>query len=191
MPLPRAFALLTLLLTAGLVGCSQSSSESTASPEIVEKTVALTPSSAPVQIGFLTGQLQGLEVVRRVEEGTGRIVEPAELHGTLKLKNTATDRAARVVGGRIEYADSQGNPIPLGEGRGEATISFYSYGGERLDPGMETSQNIEVPFPAAALRSGSLADLRVELTFIPSPYREETGSVKVSLTDAKQASATQ
>ena len=188
---PRTLSMLTVLLTVSLVGCSQSSSQSTASPKIVEKKVALTPSSAPVEIGFLTGQLQGLEVVSRVEEGTGRVVEPAELHGTLKLKNTATDRAARVVGGRIEYADSQGNVIPLGKDRGEAAITFYSYGGDRLDPGMETSQNIEVPFPATALRSGSLADLRVELTFIPSPYREETGSVKVTLAETKQAEAKQ
>jgi hypothetical protein len=171
-------ALIALVLA--LAGCGRSS-PNLASPEIVEQTFALKPSSSGLQIAFLTGQLEDLKVVKRVEKETERVVEQPRLRGVLKLKNTSTDRAARLLGGRIEYADRVGKPIPLAEGRGDATISFYTYGGERLDPGMETAQNVEVPFPAAALQSRSLADLRVEVTFIPAPYREETGSMKISL----------
>jgi hypothetical protein len=174
-------ALTPVLFAVVATACTDGSPDVAASPTIVDEQIALSPSTASLEIGFLSGQLQDLKVVRRVEEGSGRVIDKAELRGTLLLKNVSTDRAAHVLNGRVEYVDGDGKPIALAEGREEPEIEFYSYGGDRLDPGEETTQTFDVPFPSAALAPGRLGDVRVQLTFIPSPYRTETGTVSVSL----------
>ncbi|MBI3029669.1 MAG: hypothetical protein HYY64_09180 [Candidatus Rokubacteria bacterium] len=46
---------------------------------------------------------------------------------------------------------------------------------------MEIAQDIEVPLPVAALREKELRDTRLELSYIPTPYREETATIRVSV----------
>jgi hypothetical protein len=46
---------------------------------------------------------------------------------------------------------------------------------------METSQDIAVPFPAAALKEKKLGDIRLELSYIPTAYRIEAAKIPVSL----------
>ncbi|MGH7279144.1 MAG: hypothetical protein ACREJG_10680 [Candidatus Rokuibacteriota bacterium] len=171
---------IAIVVTGGLIGCTRSS-DVAVSPRIEEQTVALQPSRAPISVAFLTGSLEDLEVVSRVEEGTGRVVTQPALRGTLKLENVSTDQAARLISGHIEYIGSDGKAIPLADGRGDTAIDLSYYGRERLDPGMETSESIEVPFPAAALDGQNLARLDVQLTFIPIAYESETASLTVSL----------
>ena len=64
--------------------------------------------------------------------------------------------------------------------RSEPTIKFASYGSERLDPGQEASQPLDVDFPAEALKAKKLKEIRLELAYIPSPFHQET--VKFSVT---------
>lgn len=169
------------LVAAGLAACGQQEQGTTA-PQVEERTFAVTPSTASVKAAFLTGELQDLKVSERVDKGTGKVVDPPKLRATLKLKNTSESQAARLIAGKIEYADVEGQLIPLAEGRADTSFRFYSYQTDRLDPGMETTQSIEVPFPAAALRDKKLRDLRLELTYIPTPYKEETVNIQISLT---------
>ncbi|OGB95904.1 MAG: hypothetical protein A3G35_00795 [candidate division NC10 bacterium RIFCSPLOWO2_12_FULL_66_18] len=133
-----------------------------------------------VKASFLTGELRDMTVQERVEQGTGKVVDPPKLRATLKLKNTSENQAVRPVSGTIEYVDAEGKPIRLAENRGDVTFKFSSYQ-ERLDPGMEVTQNIEVPFPAAALKEQKLRDIRLELAYIPTPYKEEVVSIPVSV----------
>lgn len=72
--------------------------------------------------------------------------------------------------------------LPLAKDRGNASFKFYGFQ-ERLDPGMEISQDIEVPFPTAALKEKKLGDIRLELSYIPTPYRAETSNIRVSLVE--------
>jgi len=169
-----------VLIGAGLTGCGQQEQKA-AAPQVEEKTFALTPATARVKATFLTGELQDMKVTERVEKGSGKMVDPPKLWATLKLKNTSENQAARLIVGKIEYADAEGKAIPLAEGRGDTSFKFYSYQTERLDPGMETTQSIEVPFPAAALKEKKLRDIRLELTYIPTPYKEETVNIQVSV----------
>lgn len=155
--------------------------EQAAAPSIELKTFALKPASAPVKIAFLTGELKDLKVTERVEQGSGTAVEPPRLRATLKVKNVSPDQAIRLISGRIEYADAAGNAIQLAEGRGGASFKFYAYQQDRLDPGMETSQDIDVPFPAAALKEKKLGDIRLELSYIPTAYRIEAAKIPLSL----------
>jgi hypothetical protein len=168
------------LLAAGLAACGQKEEQASA-PQVEEKTIAVTPGTASVKASFLAGELQEMKVTERVEKGTGKVVDPPKLRATLKLKNASENRAARLISGKVEYADAEGKAIPLAEGRGDTSFKFYSYGPDRLDPGMETSQSIEVPFPAAALKDKKLKDIRLELGYIPAPYKEETVHIQVSL----------
>lgn len=163
----------------GVTACGQQ--ERAVSPSIQEKTFSLAPATAPLNGSFLTGELKDLRVVKRVEEGTGKVVDAPKLRATLRLKNSSRDQTARLLGGRIEYADGGGKPIALAEGESDTSFKFYAYSTERLDPGMEISQDIDVPFPAAALENRQLRDLRVELSYIPTQYRKETLAVPVSL----------
>jgi len=168
------------LLAAGLAACGQKDEQASA-PQVEERTIAVTPATASVKASFLTGELQDMKVTERVEKGSGKVVDPPKLWATLKLKNTSESQAARLIVGKIEYADAEGKVIPLAEGRGDTSFKFYSYQTERLDPGMETTARIEVPFPAAALKDKKLRDIRLELTYIPTPYKEETINIQVTV----------
>lgn len=168
-----------LALGAALAGCAEQ--EVGAAPQIVEKTFTLRPETVPLKVSFLHGELTGLKVVERVNEATKDVVEQPKLRGTLKLKNTATDQAVRLISGRIAYADVNGKPIALAENRSNTGFQFYAYQSERLDPGMETSRDIDLPFPVTALAPKKLGDLRLELTYIATPYREESFAVSVSI----------
>ncbi len=171
----------TAALVAGLAACGQKSETSGSAPQEEEKSFALTPASAAVKASFLTGELQEMKVTERVEKGTGKVVQAPKLTATLKLKNTSENQAARLIAGKLEYVDAEGKPIPLAQGRQDTSFKFYSYQTERLDPGMETTQQIEVPFPAAALKDKKLGDIRLELTYIPTPYKEETITIRVGV----------
>jgi hypothetical protein len=94
---------------------------------------------------------------------------------------TSADQATVLLSGRIEYVDAGGNPVPLQEGRGEAPFRFFTSQTDRLDPGMETPQNIEVPFPVAAVEAKNLGRVRLGLTHIPTPYKHETASIPVAM----------
>ena len=127
-----------------------------------------------VKAGIVTGDVTEMKVTERVEKGSGRVVSPAKLTGTLKLKNSSKDQAVRLVGGKIQYIDAQGQPMKLEETRTEPTIKFATYGSERLDPGQDATQSVDVDFPAEALKAKKLREIRLDLAYIPSPYKEET-----------------
>jgi len=155
------------------LGCSQQPSGTAA--VIEDKTYTVTPASVKVKAGIVTGEVTEMKVTERVEKGSGRLVSPAKLTGTLKVKNSSKDQAVRLVGGKIQYIDAQGQPIKLEATRNEPTIKFATYGSsERLDPGQEATQSLDVEFPAEALKAKKLKEIRLELAYIPSPYKEET-----------------
>ena len=165
------------------VGCSQQPSGTAA--VIEDKTYTVTPASVKVKAGIVTGEVTEMKVTERVEKGSGRVVSPAKLTGTLRLKNTSVNQAVRLVSGKIQYIDAQGRPIKLEEARTEPTLRFATYGSERLDPGQDTTQSLDVDFPAEALKTKKLKEIRLEIAYIPSPYQEETVNFTVSVGEGK------
>ena len=159
-------------VAAMTLGCSQQPSGTAA--VIEDKIYTVTPASVAVKAGIVTGEFTEMKVTERVEKGSGRLVSPAKLTGTLKLKNSSKDQAVRLIAGKIQYIDAQGQPIRLVEGRTKPLIHFATYGAERLDPGQEATQSLDVDFPAEALKAKKLKEIRLELAYIPSPYKEET-----------------
>lgn len=164
-----------------VAGCSQSADQAASAPTVEEKSFAVTPATAPVRTSLLVGELKDLQVMERVERETGKVLYGPQLRGTLRLKNAAEDQAVRLISGTVTFTDRQGQPIGLAEGREDATFRFSMYQNDRLDPGAETTHTLEVSFPAAALAKRPLGDIRLELTYIPLPYREESVRVPVSL----------
>src|SRR3989441_11253441 len=149
---------------------------------IEEKTYAVTPASVKVKAGIVTGEVTEMKVAERVEKGSDRIVTAAKLTGTLKLKNTSANQTVRLLEGKLRYIDAQGQPIKLEDARSEPILKFTSYGGsERLDPGQEATQSLDVDFPAEALKANRLKEIRFEFAYIPSQYREETVNFAVSI----------
>ncbi len=161
------------------LGCSQGPSGTAA--VIEDKTYTVTPASVAVKAGIVTGEVTEMKVTERVEKGSGRVVSAAKLTGTLKLKNTSANETVRLIAGKIQYIDVQGQSIKLEETRTEPTIKFATYGSERLDPGQEATQSLDVEFPAEALKAKKLKEIRLELTYIPSPFKEETVNFTVSI----------
>lgn len=177
-------ALLAVLGVLAVTGAGCSGGTGTAAdttPRVEERTFALDLTPTPLRLDFLTAELTELSVVERVQQGSGDIVDAPKLRGTLKVKNTSTDRTARLVGGAVEYLDGDGDAIALAPGRGDATFAFYSYSGERVDPGKDTTQTVDVPFPVAALNGDGLAEMRLRLTYIPTPYRTDAATAAASL----------
>ena len=174
------------ILAAGVVmilGCSQQPSGTAAMIE--DKTYPVTPASVAVKAGIVTGEVTEMKVTERVEKGSDRVVAPAKLTGTLKLKNTSANQTVRLVAGKILYIDAQGQPIKLEASRTEPVVKFATYGSERLDPGQEATQSLDVEFPAEALKAKKLKEIRLELAYIPSPYREESINFTVSVGGGK------
>jgi hypothetical protein len=169
------------LLALGVAACSQQQGQSvTASLQPVEKSFTLTSSHA-MKVDFLTGQLQELTITERVDPKTGNVVDPPTLRGTLKLKNDSGDQSARLIGGSLVFLDAKGQVIPVAKDRGKADFTFSAYETQRLDPGQETSQSITVPFPRAGLQANAIQTIRLDLTYLPSAYREQTVNYSVSL----------
>jgi len=166
------------------LGCTQSPS-ATAAAAVEDKAYAVTPASVTVKAGIITGEVTEMKVTERVEKGSDRVVSPAKLTGSLKLKNTSGDQTVRLVGGKIRYIDAQGQSIKLEESRIEPVFKFAAYGSERLDPGQEATQSVDVEFPAEALKAKKLKDIRLELVYVPSPFREETINFAVAIGPGK------
>ena len=166
-------------LVAMTLACSQQPS----GPQVVieDKVYTVTPASMTVKAGIVTGAVTEMKVTERVEKGSGTIVAPAKLTGTLKLTNSSKDQAVRLVTGKILYIDAQGQPIKVSEAQTEPTIKFATYGAETLDPGKEATQSMDVDFPAAALKAKKLKEIRLELVYIPSPYKEESVNFTVAI----------
>jgi len=172
------------LATAAAVtfgGCSPQ--PSAVAPVISDKVYTVTPDSVKAKVGIVSGELTEMKVTERIEEGSGRVASPAKLTGKLALKNISADQTVRLIGGKILYIDAQGQPIMLEEKRTEPTIKVASsYGStERLDPGQDATQSVEAEFPVAALKAKKLKEIRLELSYIPSPFKEEKLNFTVSI----------
>lgn len=178
----RTVAALTAALLsapAALSGCSGQPAADT--PRLEERTVALKPAKLPVRVGVLAGELAELAVVQRINATTGEVVYAPQLRGNLKLKNTSTDEAVRLVNGRVEYLDATGARIALPEDRADTSFQFHSHATDRLDPGAEMLHRVDVPFPAPALNGTMLSEIRLSLTYLPAPFREDAVEIPVVL----------
>jgi len=125
--------MMVTMVAAVTLGCSQQPS----GPQVVieDKVYTVTPASVTVKAGILTGEVKEMKVTERVEKGSGTVVSPAKLTGTLKLTNSSKDQVVRLITGKILYIDTQGQPIKVSEAQTEPTIKFATYGAETLDPG--------------------------------------------------------
>ena len=148
---------------------------------IEDKTYAVTPPTLKVQAGIVAGEVVDMKVTERVEKGSDRVVTQAKLTGILRLKNTSTNQAVRLIAGKILYIDAHGQPIKLEDARTEPTVKFSSSSNDRLDPGQETTESMDVEFPAEALKTARLKEIRVDLAYITSPYRQDTLRIPVSI----------
>ena len=172
-------AIASAVFAAMTVGCTPAPASKSAA--VNDKTYAVTPAGLTVTGSLLSGALTEMKVVERVEDGSGRIDQPARLTGKLVLTNVSKDQSLQLLGGKVLFIDAQGKPIPLEDQRTAPTLKV-SYGNQdRLDPGQEASQPVEAEFPVAALQMKRLKEIRLELLYIPSPYKQETMNFGVSL----------
>ena len=168
-------------VAAAVLGCTPKPSGTAA--VIEDKVYTVTPDQVKVKTGIVSGEVTEMKVTERVEQGTGRVDTPAKLTGKLKLTNSSTDQTVRLIGGKILYIDDHGQPIKLEEARTEPTLKFStSYNTpDRLDPGQDATQPVEVDFPAEALKAKKLKEIRIELVYIPSSYKLQTANFNVSI----------
>lgn len=173
-------AIATAVLAATTAACTPP--QTAKGPAVNDKVYAVSPAQLTVKGALISGALTEMKVVERVEEGSGRVDQPARLTGKLVVTNASKDQSVRLLGGKLAYVDAQGKPIPLEDNRTEPTLKFASYSGQdRLDPGQDSTQQVEAEFPAAALKTKRLKEIRVELQYIPSAYRQETMNFGVSI----------
>jgi hypothetical protein len=176
----RTTATIAVATVVGLAACTQQDTQSSG-PKIEDKTFRVTLASPATKLSFLAVQVLEPKVVQRVEQGTGKVVYPPMLRATVKVKNTSEDQAVRLISGEVEYLGADSRPIQLPKERSDTTFKFYSYTEERLDPGMEASRDVEVPFPAVALKDSTLRDIRLEVDYIPLSFKQEAVKIQASL----------
>ena len=155
--------------------------EPAAGAAIADKVYPVSPSSITVKTGMITGEVIELKVTERVEKGSERVVSPARLTGKLRLENTSSNRTVRLVEGKLLFIDANGQRIKLDAAHADPLVKFTTYGTERLDPGQDASQALDVEFPVEALQANRLREIRLELAYISSPFREETVNFVVSI----------
>ncbi len=148
---------------------------------IEDRTYSVTPASMAVNVGIITGEVIHLKVTERVEWSSGRIVSPARLTGTLRLANTSANRSVRLVEAKLLFIDAEGQPIKLAGARTDLIVELSTYGREWLDPGQGVTQALDVEVPGEALNARTLRDIRVELSYVPLPFRQEAVSFAVSI----------
>jgi len=175
-------ALLASAVAAALLGCAPKTPGVTL--VIEDKIYAVTPASFTVKAGIVKAELTEMKITERVEKESGRVDTPAKLTAQLKLTNTSPDQTVRLVGGKMVYIDLQGNPIKVEEARTEPTLRFTSASTSQLDPGQAATESVDVDFPAAALKGKSLKEIRLELVYVPTNYRQETVNLRVSVGDS-------
>jgi hypothetical protein len=175
--------LMACAVSAALLACTPNTP--TTRLAIEDKAYTVTPTAMTVKAGIVTAELTEMKVTERVEENTGRIDTPAKLTGTLKLQNNSSDQTVRLISGKMVYMDMNGKPIEVGEGRTEPVVRFTSTGSSQLDPGQEASQNINVDFPADALHSKTLREIRLDLVYSPAAYRQETATIAIAIGGAE------
>jgi len=180
-PAVRVCRFISYGLVIGLTACSQHPAASSASsaPQVVDKSFTLT-AGTPLHVDFLVGQLQDLKVTESVEAQSGKVTQAPELRGTLKISNGSKDQSAQLLGGKLVFLDAQGQPIPLAKDQ-DTSLTFSTYDTPRLDPGQEKSTTIDVPFPPAGLQTDAIKSVRVDLTYLPTPYRSQTATAAVEL----------
>jgi uncharacterized cupin superfamily protein len=156
---------------------------------IDDKVYTVTPDKVKVTAGIVNGEVTELKVMERVEQGSGRVDTAAKLTGKLKLTNGSADQTVRLLSGRIIYIDDQGQVIKMEEARTEPAIKFANMSNsvDRLDPGQDMTQAIDVDFPAGALKASKLKEMRIELAYIPSAYKVQTANFGVSIGTAPAA----
>jgi len=148
---------------------------------IEDKLYSVTPDRVVVSAGIVAGEVTEMKVTERVEQGSGRIDVPAKLTAKLKLTNGSSDQTVRLVGGTIQYIDANGQPIKVDAAQAEPVIRFGSQAAERVDPGQDITQTIEVDFPSGALKSKALKEIRLGVAYVPSFYRRETSTFAVAI----------
>jgi len=92
--------------------------------------------------------------------------------------------ALAAVNDKISYIDMQGKPIVLEDNRTAPSVQVGATGygsADRLDPGQASNHSLDAEFPVAALKAKNLKEVRLELAFIPSQFREETLNFTVSI----------
>jgi len=135
---------------------------------VEDKSYAVTPASVKVKAGFVAGEVVDMKITERVERGSDRVVTQAKLTGILPAEEHLhePDRAARrrqdPVRRRPGAARSSSE-----DARSEPTVKFSS--SSNLDPGQETTESMDVEFPAEALKAARLKEIRVDLAY--SPHR--------------------
>jgi hypothetical protein len=175
------------IIAAASFGCAQ---KSTAPQAVIDdKIYPVTPNKVKVTAGIVNGEVTELKVMERVEQGSGRVDAAAKLSGKLKLTNSSTDQTVRLLGAKIIYIDDQGQVMKIEEARTEPAIKFANMSNsvDRLDPGQDLTQAIDVDFPVAALKTSKLKEIRIELAYIPSAYKLQTANFSVSIGAAPAA----
>jgi hypothetical protein len=166
-------------VAAAVLGCAPKTPGTVA--VIEDKVYTVTPATMTVKAGIVQAEITEMKVMERVEKGSGRIDVPAKLSAKLKLKNSSSDQTVRLIGGKMVYIDTQGNPIKVEEARTEPAIRFTSMSSSQLDPGQDATQTLDVDFPAEALKAKKLKEIRLNLIYAPTAYRQETATVAVSI----------
>jgi hypothetical protein len=168
--------LMACAVAAAMLGCTPKSPD--AALVIEDKVYAVTPPAMTVKAGIVTAELTDMKVTERVEKDSRKVDTPAKLTAKLKLQNSSPDQTVRLISGKMVYIDMQGRPIKVEEARTEPAISVSS---AQLDPGQDATQNINVDFPAEALKAKKLKEIRLDLIYAPTAYRQETANVAVSI----------
>ena len=174
---------LAAALTATTLGCSPTPSAVAA--VIKDRIYTVTPDAVMVKAGIVTGEITEMKVTERIEEGSGRVDNPAKLTGKLVLKNISADQTVRLIGGKILYIGSNGQLIKLENNRTAPTLKvasgYNSSSSERLDPGQNATQAVDAEFPVEALKAKKLKEIRLELSYVPTPFKEEKLNFTVSI----------
>jgi len=139
------------------------------------------PSSITVKTGMITGEVIELKVTERVDKGSGRVVSRRRLTGKLRLENTSGESNGSLVEGKLLFMDAHGQRIQLDAAlhRSDRQVHRLRQRAARPRTGCEPGPGRGVSGRGA--RANRLKEIRLELAYVASPFREETVNFVVSI----------
>jgi len=120
-----------------------------------------------VKAGIVTGEVTEMKVTEAGRERLPTVSSPREAHGDAQAEEYVRESDRPACRGqdpvyRCPGAAHQTRGVTDRTGR-----QVRPYGSERLDPGQDATQSLDVEFPAEALRAKKLKEIRLELAYIP------------------------
>ncbi len=163
----KIFTFLALSLILAVLGCSKE--QKVEAPKQIQVEKNLVPAMVEMKGADFVINLNELKVVMTEDAASKAIVETPSLKGKVRITNVSKD-ILDVKSITVDYLDELGNPIPFKSGEKNVNASMFM---KAFKPGESDEGSLDVTIPENAVKESGLGKIEVNLTYVPSPLKQD------------------